>query len=93
MAQKLTVKFECSACGGTGLYRGMCEGKGTAVVCLRCDGTGCRDLEYTPFTERKPRTDVEHVYLSRGTFIGTGVGPAGSSVTYEEFLQGKMPTP
>lgn len=85
------VKAECSSCGGTGVYCGFAEPKGTGVVCLNCDGTGCSTIKYKPFTGLKRRTGVEKVMLSRGTFIMTGVGPAGSSVTYEEFMSGKRP--
>lgn len=85
------VKAECESCSGTGLYRGMCEGPGMAVVCLRCNGTGCQEIRYRPFTKRKPRRDVKRVHLSRGTFIVGPVGPGEDSVTYEEFLAGKLP--
>ena len=87
----MKVKVECCACRGTGLYRGMAEPKGVAVVCLRCDGSGCAELEYTPFAARKRRDDVQTVRLSRGSFI-LSCGPVGESVTYAEFLAGKMPT-
>lgn len=87
-----TVKAECEICGGTGLYRGMCEGLGVAVVCLNCDGTGCQEIRYRPFVKRKLRKDVKHVHLSRGTFVAGPVGPAQDSVTYKEFLEGKLPS-
>jgi hypothetical protein len=61
------------------------------VVCLRCNGSGTQDLTYAPFVERLRRGDVMTVRRSRGTFIGTGVGPSGGSITYAEFLAGKMP--
>jgi hypothetical protein len=90
------VKAECSSCRATGLYRGFAEPEGVGVVCINCEGTGCRTIStpgvtYTPFTERKRRNDVKIVKLSRGTFIGTGVGPGGRGISYEEFLAGKMP--
>jgi hypothetical protein len=84
------VRTKCGSCGGTGLYRGFAEPAG--VACLNCEGTGCRTIDYEPFTARVDRTDVATVRLSRGTFIGTGVGPAGGSVTYDEFRRGKVPT-
>lgn len=87
-----SVKSECPACGGTGLYRGIAEGPGAAVVCSRCDGSGCAEVEYTPFTSRKRRSDVREVYLSRGNFI-LACGPIGKPVSYEEFMAGKRPTP
>lgn len=88
---KKMVKAECESCDGTGIYRGMAEGPGVGVVCLTCNGTGCEEIEYTPFTARKKRRDVKTVHRSRGKFIVTGIGPAGMSVSYEEFLAGKMP--
>ena len=87
-----TVETQCSACAGTGVYCGFAEPKGTGVVCLKCNGSGMKIVTYIPFTGRQSRSDVQIVRLSCGNFIGTGVGPVGTSVTYEEFLQGKMPT-
>jgi hypothetical protein len=87
----MRVEAECGECGGTGLYRGCAEPNGVAVVCLRCKGTGCVDVHYTPFTKRKLRDDVKTVRLSRGSFI-LSCGPVGKSVTYAEFMAGKMPS-
>ena len=89
--EDMKIKTECGSCRGTGLYRGMAEPEGVAVVCLRCEGTGCREIEYTPFTTRKRRGDVTTVRLSRGSFI-LSCGPGGTSVSYAEFQSGKMPT-
>lgn len=88
---KHTVNSECNACSGTGIYHGFAEPKGVGVVCLQCDGTGCATIEYTPFTQRKTRNDIAMVQRSRGTFLPLGVGPAGNSVSYQDFLNGKMP--
>jgi hypothetical protein len=86
------IKVECDSCGGTGLYCGICEPKGAAVVCLGCDGTGCREIQYEPFTVRKERKGIRTVQRSRGSFIASGgCGGYGKSITYEEFRQGKMP--
>lgn len=86
-----TVKAECAACGATGLYSGFAEPKGTAVVCLECDGSGCKEIYFTPFTRRKGRRGIQTISRSRGSFIATGIGSVGESVTYQEFQQGKMP--
>lgn len=86
-----TMKTECEACNGTGIYRGFAEPQGVGVVCLQCNGTGCEEIRYKPFKMRKTRRDVKTVRRSRGTFLATGVGPAGREVTYQEFLNGKMP--
>lgn len=86
-----TVKTECSSCGGTGLYSGFAEPEGTAVICVTCNGTGCQEIRFKPFDRRKGRRGIKTVKRSRGTFVGTGVGPTGGSVTYKEFEQGKRP--
>jgi len=85
------IKTECKSCRGTGLYRGMAEPEGVAVVCLTCKGTGCAEIEYTPFTERKRRSDVRTVKQSRGSFI-MSCGPVGCGVSYEDFMRGRMPS-
>ena len=86
-----TIKAECKACGATGLYVGFAEPKGTAVVCLECDGTGCADITFTPFTRRKRKNRITTIHRSRGSFIATGIGPGARSVTYQEFEGGRMP--
>jgi hypothetical protein len=88
---KVTVEVECKDCGGTGLYQGFAEPQDTAVVCLSCGGTGCAKLTYTPFTQRREKRGVSWVMRSRGSFIATGVGPAGGKISYQEFQSGRMP--
>lgn len=72
----------------------MCEAKGTAVICLTCNGTGCEIIRYKPFVKRngKRMRDIKKVFSSRGSFIATGVGAVGKSVTYAEFKKGVMPS-
>lgn len=86
-----SIHAECGACRGTGVYTGMCEAKGTAVVCVRCGGTGCETITYRPFVVRRRREGVETVRWSRGSLLATGVGVVGESIAYAEFLGGKMP--
>ncbi len=86
-----TIQAECTACGATGLYVGFAEPKGTAVVCISCDGTGCMEISFKPFICRKGKRGIAIVKRSAGTFIPTGVGPTGEPVTYQEFLHGKRP--
>ena len=82
------IKAQCESCGGTGVYSGFCEAKGTAVVCLTCDGTGCHEIRYVPFTKRKNRKGIHTVSLSRGGFLATDVGEIeGTSMTYKEFTE------
>jgi hypothetical protein len=49
------VMEKCPDCKGTGLYVGMAEKSGAAVVCYTCKGTGCKHYrhEYEPFTKRE----------------------------------------
>lgn len=86
-----TLQAECSSCGGTGLYAGFAEPKGTAVVCLTCDGTGCETIRYKEFTGRKPKRGIQFVSNSRGNFIVTGVGPCSLKISYKEFQKGNFP--
>jgi hypothetical protein len=69
----------------------MCEGKGEAVVCIRCQGKGWSTIRYREFTDRKKLKGVKSIRLSRGTFIATGVGGQGNAMTYEQFEK-KYPT-
>jgi hypothetical protein len=90
--KKVAIKLECESCSGTGLYRGFAEPPETAVVCLRCGGSGCEEISYTPFDKRKGKTGVKWVQRSKGSFILTGVGPVGERISYKDFQKGKMPT-
>jgi hypothetical protein len=86
------IEIQCqSGCGGSGVYSGFAEVKGTAVVCLGCDGTGKQKFGFTKFTGRKRRKGINTVYRSRGSFIATGVGEYGGGIPYTDFLKGKMP--
>jgi hypothetical protein len=84
-----TIKSECESCGGTGLYSGMCEAKGTAVVCISCDGTGCYEIRYKPFERRKGKRGIKTVSRSRGRFIAGPIGSDGDTMTYAEFQKHK----
>lgn len=79
------VKEECSECHGTGLYSGMCEAKGEAVICCGCDGQGWRWHHFAKFEGRKLKRGIKTIRRSQGTFIATGVGGTGKSMTYAEF--------
>jgi len=85
-----TIKIECQSCDGTGLYCGMAEPKGTAVVCLTCSGTGCVDYRYKPFVKRKSKSGVNEVFRSRGSFI-LSCGKYGNGISYRQFEGGQMP--
>lgn len=81
------VKAECSDCRGTGLYQGFCEGDSEAVVCLGCNGSGCKEIHYTPYTGRKRKKGVKMVRVSAGRFLVTGVGGTGDAMSYQDFLK------
>lgn len=72
------VKQKCQSCGGTGLYVGLAERDGAAVVCHSCKGTGCTTFrhEYEDFDRRAPLPpEVRRVYETNpGIVIGEGKG-------------------
>jgi hypothetical protein len=78
---------ECNDCKGTGLYAGVGEKGGAAVVCYRCDGTGRleRRVEYSEFTGRKKHPKARHVYYRNpGVCVDAGVVVPGG-VPVEEW--------
>jgi len=88
---------ECKSCGGTGLYAGIDERDGAAVVCHNCKGTGRHHvkIEYDDFVGRKPPTvTIERVYqVNPGIVIGIGKGKYKLSdfggITFEDWDSGK----
>ena len=81
-----TVGASCTSCGATGLYSGMCEGKGKAVVCLDCNGTGCQAITYTPFRRRKRRRDIKTVILGRES-KSILEDSTGEEISYKEWVE------
>ena len=74
MKKVIDVFYACQSCKSTGLYVGMAELDGAAVVCHTCKGSGkARHVfEYEEFENRKKRKDVKQVYQSNpGSIIGT----------------------
>jgi len=84
------IETECQACGATGLYSGFAEAPGCAVVCLKCNGTGCAVLSYEPFRIRKASKGIKTVQVSQGVSI-LGCGGVGRSISYSDFRNGQMP--
>lgn len=82
---KKEVKAVCTDCGGSGLYCGFMEAPGEAVVCVRCQGTGCYVFSYKPFEKRRRRRGIKTIRKSAGAFLATGVGGVGRTMTYSEF--------
>lgn len=88
----IKVTHECLDCGGSGIYSGFCEAKGTAVICLGCDGHGVQTSSFKPFKRLRRVRGISTVYNSRGRFIATGVGAVPEkSVSYSDFFKGKRP--
>ena len=73
---KHTIEFDqkCKSCKGTGLYVGMGERDGAAVVCHRCDGTGKYHFkhEYEDFDGRLKRENIKRVYAAN---VGRNCNP------------------
>ena len=61
----------CRACKGTGLYVGIGERDGAAVVCSRCKGSGCERIvvDYEPFVARAAKPKVKRVYRTNCGFV------------------------
>jgi hypothetical protein len=98
--------IECPYCEGTGLYVGVCERDGSAVICYQCNGTGCyrKQFNYTLFQRKRPRTDVKRVYETAGGYgisaedvvnkKGETIKFSQAGVSYEDwFTSGKKPWP
>lgn len=88
--------YNCYSCCGSGLYRGLCEPQGCAVVCLTCKGHGGIEnlsnfYKKVPFAGIVKRSDIQRVYRSGGRMIGFGAGPKGEYISYQDFLNGKLP--
>lgn len=77
------IKTECDLCNGTGLYSGICEPIGTAIICDGCGGTGCRTFALKPFTKRAVTRKFKIVRIRKRNTLNF------SEITYKEFLADK----
>ena len=81
------VKADCESCGATGIYKGFAEGQGVGVVCSSCDGTGCKEIKYTPFKSRKEKIGVSVVFRRN---MGRGLGKDSfGGLKYGMWLKGE----
>jgi hypothetical protein len=98
------VDIECKSCGGTGLYVGLAERDGAAMVCSTCKGTGKyhHKFTYKEFKERTKRKDVRRVFKTSCGFVhtpddtevdGKTIKFSQSGVSYEKWLNGGEPLP
>jgi len=85
-----TVKAECSECSGTGLYCGMGERDGVAIVCSRCSGTGVAEITYTVPEGKKKRSGVKRVLrYNPGICVGGPNLENLGGMSYEDWAAGK----
>lgn len=95
---KRTITIECKFCGGTGLYKGMAERDGCAVICSSCQGTGKTEFTYNEFEGRKPMENVTRVFEGSFGYIhsdknctteeGKTIHFSQYGCTYEEWQKG-----
>lgn len=87
-----SIVTECSKCGGTGICRDHRDPKGLGLVCGSCEGKGGRTIHYRPFNRRKKKAGIEQVARPSAALGAIGVGASsGPRISYQEFLDGKMP--
>lgn len=75
MPNRIEYDCKCKACKGTGLYTGMGERDGAAVVCYHCEGTGKQHIEitYESFEKREEHSTAEWIYqVNPSIRIGKG---------------------
>jgi hypothetical protein len=96
---------ECPSCNATGLYQGMGEWDGAAVVCYHCKGTGkvVINKEINLFVERKNKKGITRVYSTGGGYVITdsdAVTKEGKTfhfsqygIDYESWKKGGEPKP
>ena len=88
-------KAACTACKATGLYVGMAEHDGAAVVCHACEGTGEKTIriEWDDFEGRQGREGVTRVFeVNPGIGIGEDAHHKLSDfggMPYAEWCDGK----
>lgn len=98
MRHKIEYDCQCDTCEGTGLFQGMAERDGFAVVCYKCGGTGKRHekIEYDdPPKKRKVRTDTIQV-IQANPGVGVGISEekgltmeSFGGMPYKDWLKGK----
>lgn len=98
------VDIKCQSCDGTGLYVGLAERDGAAVVCTTCKGTGKyhHKFTYDEFTARIKRDDVKRVFKTSCGYVqtpddvevdGKTIEFSKSGISYEGWLTGGQPLP
>lgn len=75
MDHKIEFDEKCKSCKGTGLYVGMAERDGAAIVCHTCKGSGRNHVlfKYEDFEGRQPAERITRVFeWNGGMIIGIG---------------------
>jgi len=87
---KIEYDCKCPACGGAGVYSGLGERDGFAVVCHACKGKGevHRIYEYEDFEGRAEKPGIIHV-VATNPGICLGLKGEDQTFVYEDF--GGMP--
>ena len=88
--KKIEFDEKCKSCKGTGLFQGMAEKEGFAVVCHTCKGTGKHRFvhEYEEFTGREIRADIKRV-IKTNPGIRVGGFRNFGGMSYEDWAIGK----
>jgi len=101
----LNIEAKCELCDGTGLYVGMAERKGAAVICHTCNGTGKVNQKkiFKKFKSKSKRKDVKRVFSSACGYIisaedvttneGITIEFSKCGCSYDEWLKGETPKP
>lgn len=93
----IELDYECQACKGTGIYKGMAERGDFGVVCCKCEGTGKAHFkfEYDDFIKRRKRNNVKQVLeVNPGIIADTGENyqftlDSFGGMKYEDWFAGK----
>ncbi len=104
MKKVFEVDIKCQSCNGTGLYVGMAERDGAAVVCYTCKGTGKyhHKFTYEEFSGRVKCDGVTRVYKTTCGFVhtpedvevdGKMIEFSKAGVSYGDWLTGCAPLP
>jgi hypothetical protein len=91
--QSIDLDIVCKSCGGTGLYAGVAERDGSAVVCHTCIGSGKQawHFEYEPFEQRRPAPEaITRVHLARGYVLSETHPGCDGGVPVSEYEPGMV---
>ena len=88
---RIEKEAACGSCKATGLYIGMAEREGAAVVCHSCKGTGhiIAVLEWEDFEGRKSRHGIKRVFQTNpGIVLGGPNLSQFGGIPYAEWKEG-----